>query len=154
MPNPYTAWLMTRSLETLKIRAEQQQRTAERVAGFLAGHPQVRKVCYLGLLTASDPDYAIYKRQHSGPGSLISFYLRGGEREAFAFLDSLKVIKLAVSLGSTESLAQHPASMTHSGLTAEDKVLGGITDDLVRLSVGIEHHEDLLWDIGQALEKS
>jgi methionine-gamma-lyase len=154
MPNPYTAWLMTRSLETLKIRAEQQQRTAERVAGFLAGHPKVRKVCYLGLLTASDPDYAIYKRQHSGPGSLISFYLRGGEREAFAFLDSLKVIKLAVSLGSTESLAQHPASMTHSGLTAEDKVLGGITDDLVRLSVGIEHHEDLLWDIGQALEKS
>jgi methionine-gamma-lyase len=152
MPNPYTAWLMTRSLETLKIRAEQQQRTAEKVAQFLAAHPKVRKVCYLGLLTPSDPDYEIYKRQHSGPGSLISFYLRGGEREAFAFLDGLKVIKLAVSLGSTESLAQHPASMTHSGLTAEDKALGGITDDLVRLSVGIEHHDDLIWDIGQALE--
>jgi methionine-gamma-lyase len=153
MPNPYTAWLMTRSLETLKIRAEQQQRSAERVAAFLASHPKVRKVCYLGLLTPSDPDYAIYKSQHSGPGSLISFYINGGEKEAFAFLDALRVFKLAVSLGSTESLAQHPAAMTHSGLKAEDKAMGGITDDLVRLSIGIEHPEDIIWDVGQALDK-
>ena len=153
MPNPYTAWLLTRSLETLKIRAEQQQRNAQHVAAFLVSHAKVRQVCYIGLLTPADPEYAIYQRQHSGPGSLISFYIRGGEAEAFAFLDHLKVFRLAVSLGSTESLAQHPAAMTHSGLSPEDKWLGGVTDDLIRLSIGIEHHEDLIWDLQQALEQ-
>lgn len=152
MPNPYTAWLLTRSLETLKIRAEQQQRNAQQVAAFLASQPKVQQVCYLGLLTPDDPEYAIYQKQHTGPGSLISFCIRGGEQEAFAFLDHLKVFKLAVSLGSTESLAQHPAAMTHSGLTPEDKALWGITDNLVRLSIGIENHEDLIWDLQQALE--
>ena len=151
MPNPYTAWLLTRSLETLKLRAEQQQRNAQLVAAFLVRHPKVRKVCYIGLLREGDPEHAIYRKQHTGPGSLISFYLRGGETEAFAFLDHLKVFKLAVSLGSTESLAQHPAAMTHSGLTPEDKAHWGISDDLVRLSIGIEHHEDLIWDLEQAL---
>ncbi len=151
MPNPYTAWLLTRSLETLKIRAEQQQRNAEVVAAFLVAHPKVRQVCYLGLLAPGDPEYAIYRKQHTGPGSLISFYIRGGEPEAFAFLDHLKVFKLAVSLGSTESLAQHPAAMTHSGLAPADKILGGVTDDLVRLSIGIENSEDLIWDLQQAL---
>ena len=151
MPNPYTAWLLTRSLETLKIRAEQQQRNAQTVAAFLAGHPKVRRVCYLGLLAKDDPEYAIYQKQHTGPGSLISFYIHGGEKEAFAFLDHLKIFKLAVSLGSTESLAQHPAAMTHSGLTPADKLLGGVTDDLVRLSIGIENAEDLIWDLQQAL---
>jgi methionine-gamma-lyase len=153
MPNPYTAWLLTRSLETLKIRAEQQQRNAQQVAAFLVSHPMVRQVCYIGLLTPADPEYAIYRKQHTGPGSLISFYIRGGEKEAFAFLDHLKIFRLAVSLGSTESLAQHPAAMTHSGLTPEDKRLGGVTDDLVRLSIGIENHEDLIWDLRQALDQ-
>jgi methionine-gamma-lyase len=153
MPNPFTAWLLTRSLETLKLRAERQQRNAQHVAAFLALHPKVRQVCYLGLLTSSDPEYAIYRKQHTGPGSLISFYIRGGEAEAFAFLDHLKIFRLAVSLGSTESLAQHPAAMTHSGLAPEDKLLGGITDDLVRLSIGIEHPDDLIWDLQQALEQ-
>jgi methionine-gamma-lyase len=152
MPNPYTAWLMTRSLETLKIRAEQQQRNAQQVATYLTQHPKVKRVCYIGLLPPGDPEYAIYQKQHSGPGSLISFYVQGGETEAFAFLDHLKIFKLAVSLGSTESLAQHPAAMTHSGLTPEDKLLGGITDDLLRLSIGIEHADDLIWDLQQALE--
>ncbi len=151
MPNPYTAWLLTRSLETLKIRAEQQQRNAQQVAAFLMSHPKVRHVCYLGLLTPADAEYTIFKKQHTGPGSLISFYIRGGEQEAFAFLDHLKVFRLAVSLGSTESLAQHPAAMTHSGLTPEDKLHWGITDNLVRLSIGIENHEDLIWDLRQAL---
>jgi methionine-gamma-lyase len=82
---------------------------------------------------------------------LISFYIKGGETEAFALLDHLKLVRLAVSLGSTESLAQHPASMTHSGLTPEDKLLGEITDDLIRLSIGIEHADDLIWDLDQAL---
>ncbi len=151
MPNPHTAWLLTRSLETLKIRAEQQQRNAQHVAAFLTKHPKIEKVLYVGLLTSDDPEYAIYQKQHSGPGSLISFYLRGGEAEAFAFLDHLKIFKLAVSLGSTESLAEHPSAMTHSGLTPEDKRLGGITDNLVRISIGIEHADDLVWDLEQAL---
>ena len=153
MPNPHTAWLLTRSLETLKIRAEESQRNAQHVAAFLASHPKARQVCYLGLLTADDPEYAIYRKQHTGPGSLISFYIRGGEPEAFAFLDHLKVFKLAVSLGSTESLAQHPAAMTHSGLTPDDRRSSGITDDLVRLSLGLENHEDLIWDLSQALDQ-
>ncbi len=153
MPNPYTAWLLTRSLETLKIRAEQQQRNAQQVAAFLVTHPRVRRVCYIGLLTPDDPEHAIYLKQQTGPGSLISFYLHGGEKEAFAFLDNLKVFRLAVSLGSTESLAQHPAAMTHSGLAPADKLLGGITDDLVRLSIGLENHADLIWDLQQALDR-
>jgi methionine-gamma-lyase len=153
MPNPYTAWLLTRSLETLKIRAEQQQANAGRVADFLVAHPKVQKVCYLGLLRPGDPEHDIYLRQQSGPGSLVSFYIRGGEKEAFAFLDHLKLFRLAVSLGSTESLAQHPGTMTHSGLTPEDKLLGEITEGLVRLSIGIEHADDLIWDLTQALEQ-
>jgi methionine-gamma-lyase len=151
MPNPHTAWLLTRSLETLKIRAEASARNATLCADFLAGHPKVRAVSFLGLLKPGDPEYPIYQRQHTGPGSLISLYLKGGEKEAFAFLDSLKVMKLAVSLGSTESLAQHPAAMTHSGLSPEAKKSSGVSDDLVRISIGIENAEDLIWDLKQAL---
>lgn len=152
MPNPHTAWLLTRSLETLKIRAETAAQNAQRCAEFLASHPKVRAVSFLGLLKEGDPEFEIYRKQHSGPGSLISVNIRGGEKEAFAFLDHLKIIKLAVSLGSTESLAQHPAAMTHSGLTAEAKQASGVSDDLVRISIGIENVDDLIWDLGQALE--
>lgn len=153
MPNPHTAWLLTRSLETLKLRAEAAALNAARVAGFLVAHPKVRHVSFLGLLRPEDPEYAIYQKQHTGPGSLISLYLRGGEQEAFAFLDHLKVVKLAVSLGSTESLAQHPAAMTHSGLSPEAKLASGVSDDLVRISIGIENADDLIWDLGQALDQ-
>jgi methionine-gamma-lyase len=153
MPNPHTAWLLTRSLETLKIRAEASARNAELCAVFLASHPKVRAVSFLGLLKAGDPEFEIYQRQHTGPGSLISLYLKGGEKEAFAFLDNLKVMKLAVSLGSTESLAQHPAAMTHSGLSPEAKKSSGVSDDLVRISIGIENADDLIWDLKQALDQ-
>ncbi|MDP2136351.1 MAG: PLP-dependent transferase, partial [Candidatus Didemnitutus sp.] len=101
MPNPHTAWLLTRSLETLKIRAEAAARNAQRCAEFLVTHPKVRAVNFLGLLKPGDAEYEIYQKQHNGPGSLISLYVKGGEKEAFAFLDNLKVMKLAVSLGST-----------------------------------------------------
>lgn len=152
MPNPYTAWLLTRSLETLKIRMEQQQRNAIKVADYLVQHPKVKKVYYLGLLKEGDPEFSIYKKQYTGPGSLISFDIQGGEKEAFAFLDHLRIFKLAVSLGSTESLAQHPASMTHSGLSAEMKHISHLTDSMIRLSIGIENDKDLMWDLEQALE--
>ena len=152
MANPHTCWLLLRSLETLKIRMEQQQRNAIEIAKFLATHKAVKKVFYLGSLEENTKEYAIYKKQYTGPGAMISFEVDGGEKEAFKFLNNLGVIKLAVSLGSTESLVQHPASMTHIGLAPELRQKIGITDSLVRLSVGVENHEDLISEIKFALD--
>ncbi len=154
MISPWTGWLLLRSLETLKIRMEKQAANARIVAEYLADHPKVHNVHYLGLLRPEDGDaYRIYQKQYTSPGAMLSFEIKGGEKEAFAFLNHLKLIKLAVSLGSTESLAQHPASMTHAGVDPEEKLLYGITDSLVRLSIGVEHPDDLLWDIEQSLEQ-
>lgn len=150
---PHTGWLLLRSLETLKLRMEKQAENARIVAQRLAGHPKVEHVHYLGLLTPADGEaYATYQRQCTSPGAMVSFEVKGGEHEAFVFLNHLKLVKLAVSLGSTESLAQHPASMTHAGVAPEEKMEFGITDNLVRLSVGVENAEDLWWDLEQALE--
>ena len=148
---PFTGWLLMRSLETLKIRMEEQGRNAQKVADFLLTHPKVEKVYYLGHLDKKHPDYEIFQRQCTNPGAMIAFDVKGGEKEAFAFLNKLKLVKLAVSLGSTESLAQHPATMTHCDVSAEDKLLHHISPQLVRLSVGVEHYEDLIFDINQAL---
>jgi methionine-gamma-lyase len=155
MISPNTGWLLLRSLETLKLRMEKQAENAQVVARRLAEHPKVARVHYLGLLTPADGEaYDIYQRQCSSPGAMVSFELVGGEPEAaFAFLNHLKLVKLAVSLGSTESLAQHPATMTHAGVDHAEKIAFGITDALVRLSVGVENAEDLWWDLEQALEK-
>jgi methionine-gamma-lyase len=152
MAGPWTAWLLMRSLETLKPRMELQARNAEKVAKFLAEHPKVEKVYYLGFLQENDPQYPIYTKQLKSPGAMLSFDVVGGEKESFAFLNHLKLIKLAVSLGSTESLAQHPATMTHADVSKEDKAALGISAKMVRLSVGVEDADDLIWDIGQALE--
>jgi methionine-gamma-lyase len=153
MAGPWTGWLLMRSLETLKIRMEQQAANASRVASVLNAHPVIDKVNYLGLLKPEDGnDYLIYKRQCSSPGAMLSFEVQGGEKEAFKFLNHLKLIKLAVSLGGTESLAQHPATMTHAGVSPEDKSASGINDNLIRLSIGIENVDDLIWDIEQSLD--
>ena len=155
MASPFDAWLLTRSLETLKLRMEKQTRNAQRVARFLQHHPMVENVHYLGLLTEADGEqYRIYERQCSAPGAMLAFEVKGGEKEAFAFLNNLKLVKLAVSLGSTESLAQHPATMTHAGIPAEILAEMGISENLVRLSVGIENVRDLISDIEFALEKA
>ncbi len=153
MASPNTCWLMLRSLETLKIRMEQQMKNARKVAKHLNKHPKVEKVYYLGLLDPKHKMYKLYKKQYSAPGAMISFDIKGGEKEAFQFLNNLKLFKLAVSLGSTEGLAQHPATMTHAGVDPLSKHEMGITDKLVRLSIGIENVKDILWDIDQALEK-
>ncbi|MCF8237263.1 MAG: cystathionine gamma-synthase family protein [Saprospiraceae bacterium] len=153
MAGPWTGWLLLRSLETLKVRMEQQAENAGMVAHFLKDHPKVENVYYLGLIPENTPQYAIYKRQCSSPGAMVSFEVKGGEAEAFRFLNNLKMIKLAVSLGSTESLAEHPGTMTHAGLTPEHQREIGITPNLVRISVGVENHRDLVHVIGQALEK-
>lgn len=151
MASPHTCWLLLRSLETLKIRMEQQARNAKDVASFLEHHADIKEVLFLGNLDKSSRAHRIYKEQYTSSGAMISFRVAGGEKEAFRFLNELRLIKLAVSLGSTESLVQHPASMTHAGVCPVLKMKMGITDDLVRLSVGIENSKDLIWDIGQAL---
>jgi methionine-gamma-lyase len=149
---PYTGWLLLRSLETLKLRMEKQAENAQIIAKRLQNHPKIANVHYLGLLTPADgAAYETYQKQCTSPGAMVSFELVGGEPEAFAFLNHLRLVKLAVSLGSTESLAQHPASMTHAGVAPDDKLAFGITDNLVRLSVGVENVEDLWWDLDQAL---
>lgn len=153
MAGPWTGWLLMRSLETLKTRMEAQAINAALVADFLVNHAKISNVHYLGFIKEDHPHYEIYKRQYSSPGAMLAFEVTGGEAEAFRFLNSLKLIQLAVSLGSTESLAQHPKTMTHADVDPADKKAIGITDSLVRLSVGVENANDLIWDIEQALEK-
>ncbi|MEO1253713.1 MAG: cystathionine gamma-synthase family protein [Bacteroidota bacterium] len=151
MAGPNTAWLLLRSLETLKVRMEQQARNAAIVYDSIKNHSSIDRVCYLGALEEGTKQQEIFQKQYSSAGAMISIILKGGEKDAFRFLNNLKLIKLAVSLGSTESLAQHPATMTHSGVDPEDQAKYGISNNLVRLSVGIENAEDLVWDIEQAL---
>lgn len=153
MVSPHTAWLMLRSLETLKVRMDQQTKNAQVIADYLYNHPKVEKVYYLGLLDKNDETYDTYQRQCSAPGAMVSFDIVGGEKEAFQFLNNLKLMKLAVSLGSTESLAEHPKTMTHAGVDENQRLQMKITDKLVRLSIGVEHSKDLIWDLEQALDK-
>lgn len=153
MASPHTCWLLLRSLETLKVRMEQQMRNAVEVANFLDNHEKVEKVYYLGLLEKGTKEYKVYKRQYTSPGAMISFDIKGGEKEAFEFLNQLNLIKLAVSLGSTESLAQHPASMTHIGIEPSARLAMGVTDKMVRISIGVENATDIIYDISQALDK-
>jgi len=152
MAGPHTGWLLLRSLETLKLRMTAQMKTARHVAAFLTDHPKVARVYYLGNLTGDDPQYAVYQRQCSAPGGMISFEVVGGEAEAFRLLNALKLIRLAVSLGGTESLAEHPATMTHADVDPEERLELGITPAMIRLSVGVEHPDDLIADLAQALE--
>ncbi|UCG88737.1 MAG: cystathionine gamma-synthase family protein [Gemmatimonadota bacterium] len=152
IPDPWTGWLLMRSLETLKMRMTAMMKNAQHVADYLVDHPKVQNVHYLGLVPEDDPMYPVYRKQCGSPGSLIALELAGGEPAAFRFLNALQLIKLAVSLGGTESLAQHPASMTHSDVEPEDRDELGITPGLVRISVGVEHYDDLIVDLEQALQ--
>ncbi len=148
MASPYTAWLLTRSLETLQVRMEKQAGNAQKVAAFLKGHHLVNKLYYLGYITPRDQ--AIFNRQCTGAGAMISFEIKGGEKEAFRFLNALTLIKLAVSLGGTESLAEHPKTMTHTDMDEALKKLCGVSDGLIRLSIGIEHVDDIIDDLNYA----
>jgi len=148
--DPNTAWMLLRSLETLEIRMRRATENAVKVCDMLKDHPKVEAVGFLGLL-GEGKQADIYRRHCTGPGSTFSLYVRGGEAEAFRFLDSLKVAKLAVSLGGTETLASHPAAMTHLSVPAERRATLGITDNLVRISIGIEDADDLIADFEQAL---
>lgn len=148
--DPHTAWLLTRSLETLHLRMERAQANAAVLAERLAAHAKVRAVLVAG--DGSDEQRAIFATQCQGAGSTFSIRIRGGEAEAFRLLNALRLFKLAVSLGGSESLASHPSSMTHSDYAPEAKGRCGIGDDLIRLSVGVENVEDLWVDLQQALD--
>lgn len=149
--DPHQAYLTLRGLKTLSIRMEKSQENAMKIAEFLENHSKIEWVAYPGL--KSHPQYDLAQKQMKGPGSMISFELKGGIKAGKILLDNLKVILLAVSLGGVESLVEHPASMTHSKVAEEERLKAGITDGLVRLSVGIENVEDLLEDLKQALDK-
>ncbi|MBK9253930.1 MAG: cystathionine gamma-synthase family protein [Saprospiraceae bacterium] len=153
MAGPWTGWLLLRSLETLKVRMDQQCANAQKVADFLNSHHMVDKVYYIGLIKNSSPAYKIYKNQCNAPGAMLAFDIKGGEKEAFIFLNNLKLIKLAVSLGSTESLAEHPASMTHAGIPEAHRIELGIKENMIRISIGVEYYEDIIRDIESAFQK-
>jgi methionine-gamma-lyase len=150
--DPNTAWMLMRSMETLSLRMHKSAENAALVANFLRTHPKIAAVNYLGFLAAEDPRSAVFKQQCESAGSTFGFAVKGGEAEAFRLLDALQVIKLAVSLGGTETLMSHPASTTHSGVAKQTRDRLGITDALIRISVGIEAADDLIADLNAALE--
>jgi methionine-gamma-lyase len=149
--DPHTSWMLLRSLETVALRMERSESNARRICEFLRGHPKVERVGYLGFLDPDSVQGRIFARHCSGAGSTFSLLLQGGEAESFRFLDALKLVRLAVSLGGTESLASHPAAMTHLSVPEERRRALGISDNLVRISIGIEDADDLLADFDQAL---
>jgi methionine-gamma-lyase len=148
--DPNSAWMLLRSLETLELRMDRAGQNAAKVCAFFRDNPKVESVGYLGFLEEGR-QADIYRRHCTGAGSTFSLYLKGGERESFAFLDALKIAKLAVSLGGTETLASHPAGMTHLSVPEERKRALAITDNLVRISIGVEDPDDLIADFDQAL---
>ncbi|WP_380873170.1 methionine gamma-lyase [Sphingomonas sp. DBB INV C78] len=151
--DPHSAWMLLRSLETLELRMSRAGENAAKVCAFLRDHPKVEKVGYLGFLEEGSSQADIYRRHCTGAGSTFSLYLKGGEKESFAFLDALRIAKLAVSLGGTETLASAPAAMTHLSVPDARKQALGITDNLVRISIGVEDADDLVADMEQALKK-
>jgi methionine-gamma-lyase len=151
--DPDTAWLIHRSLGTLQLRMEKQQENAGRLVEMLRGHPKVARVYYPGLAGMGPSQVALWRRQCTGSGSLISFDIRGGEVEAFKVLDAVRHMRLAVSLGGIETLVEHPWSMTHADMTPEEKRHAGFTDAMIRLSVGLEDPVDLADDLSQALDR-
>lgn len=155
MAGPWTGWLLMRSLETLKVRMDQQAKNAKHVAEFLNAHPLVESVYYLGnaAVNGTEKERELIAKQYKSYGAMIAFDIKGGEKEAFCFLDNLKLIKLAVSLGGTESLAEHPQTMTHADVDSEDKVAMNITEKLIRLSIGVENYDDLISDLKSAFDQ-
>jgi len=152
VPSPFDCYLVNRSLKTLAVRMRQHSSSGVTVGKFLETHRAVEKVLHPGL--PSHPQHELFCRQTSGPSGMLSFYLRGGLAQSQAFFSALKVITLAESLGGYESLAELPCVMTHAALSAEDRAKLGITDGLIRLSVGLEDPEDLIADLDQALKKA
>jgi len=149
--DPHQAWLVSRGLKTLSIRVDRAQQSAQEIAKWLEKHPKIEWVSYLGL--PSHPQYELVKKQMKGPGAMLSFEVKGGVEGGRRLMDAVKLATLAVSLGGVETLISHPASMTHASMGKEARLASGISDGLVRYSVGIETLEDLIADLDQALAK-
>ena len=149
--SPFDSFLVLRGIKTLAVRMKEHERNAVRAADYLQGHPKVKKVNYPGL--ESHPQYELAKKQMSGFGGMLSFEIDGGLEEAEQFLENLKIFSLAESLGGVESLIEHPARMTHASVPSEIRKQIGITDSLIRMSVGIENSDDLIEDLDQAFKK-
>jgi methionine-gamma-lyase len=150
--DPHQAWLVLRGIRTLALRVERAQDNARRLAGWLESHPAVSWISYPGL--SSHPQHELMTKQMAGPGSMISFRVRGGLETAKSVVNAMRIATLAVSLGGIESLIEHPASMTHAGMSRPERKAAGISDDLVRLSVGCEAYEDLRDDLEGALARA
>jgi cystathionine gamma-lyase len=149
--SPFDSWLVLRGIKTLAIRMERHQENAIKVANFLESHPKVEKVIYPGL--KSHPQHDIAKEQMKGFGGMITFFIKGGISESRKFLENVHVFALAESLGGVESLVDHPAIMTHASIPKTVREELGIFDNLIRLSVGIEHIDDLIHDLETAFSK-
>ena len=147
---PFTAWMLQRSMATLHVRTIKQSKNAAKLVTALRAHPALERVHYPALFEGEQA--RIRERQCTAPGSMVALELRGGRAAAFRFLNALKLVRLAVSLGGVESLACHPRTTTASEMSAEDLAISGVTEGLVRLSVGVEYWRDLAKDLGQALD--
>ena len=152
--DPHSCWMLGRSLETLQIRMERANSNAKVVAEVLRDHPKVEHIHYLPFNDPASPTGQTFAAQCSGAGSTFSFDIKGGQVASFKFLNALKIFKLAVSLGGTESLASHPATMTHSGIPVEVRQRIGVLESTIRLSIGIEHPDDLVADLVLALDEA
>ena len=152
--DPHSCWMLGRSLETLQIRMERANSNARAVADFLRDHPKVETIHYLSYSDPNSPTGQTFAAQCTGAGSTFSFDIKGGQPASFRFPNALKIFNLAVSLGGTESLASHPATMTHSGVPVEVRQRIGVLDSTIRLSIGIEHPDDLVADLTLALDEA
>lgn len=150
--SPFDSWLVLRGIKTLAVRMEAHQKNAMEIAHYLEKHPKVERVIYPGL--SSHPQHAIAKKQMSGFGGMITFFIKGGLEESRLFLENVKLFSLAESLGGVESLIEHPAIMTHASIPEKVRLELGITNNLIRLSVGLEHIEDLKKDLDHAFTRS
>ena len=151
VPSPFDCYLVLRGLKTLSLRMDRHQSNALAIAEYLENHPKVARVYYPGL--PSHPQYALNLKQTKGFGGMLSFEIKGGEKEAVQFLESLELFTLAESLGGVESLIEHPALMTHSSITQKERELAGIKDSLIRVSIGVEDITDLINDLEQAFNR-
>lgn len=149
--SPFDAWLLLRGLKTLAVRMDRHCENARKLASYLKEHSKIESIYYPG--DSDNPDFQIMQKQMTQPGGLISFSIKGTKEDAQEFMNHLELIKIAVSLGDAETLIQHPATMTHSVVPPQDREKMGISDNLLRLSVGLESWEDIRDDIQQALDK-
>ena len=150
----HSCWMLSRSLETLSLRMERAAESGTKVANWLGSNPHIRCRVLHPAHLASEHDRAVYARQCSGPGSTFSFVVADDRALAFRIINSLQIFKLAVSLGGTESLVCHPASTTHSGVPAHVRAAAGVHEGLIRISVGLEHPDDLIRDLEQSFRTS